>query len=121
MTPIDRAPRFSFGSRRVGQMRGYRHHTDSSMTGASFELWDGREQRAVKLEAGQSIVLTLRSELVAGTIECEVHAPDGTVVRALGHDSVSQATLWATVAGKYHVLVTATGASGSYQLSLAAH
>ena len=101
-------------------MRGYRHHTGPDMTEASFDLWDGREQRAVKLEAGQSIVLRLCSELVSGMIECEVHAPDGTLVLALGRDPVCEATLHATVAGKYRVLVTATGASGSYQLSLAA-
>jgi len=99
-------------------MRGYRHHTRSDLTEASFALWDGREQRALKLDAGQSVTLRLASELASGTIECEVHAPDGTVVLALGHEAVAEATLAAPVAGKYHMLVTATAASGSYRLAL---
>jgi hypothetical protein len=99
-------------------MKGYRHHTGSEETSASFELWDGREQRAVKLEAGQSVGLRLSSELNSGMIECEVHGPDGAVVLALGHDPVCEARLCAAVRGKYHVLVTATNASGSYQLAL---
>jgi hypothetical protein len=119
MSLRNRTPRFSLGSRQVGRMRGYRHHTGSDVMEASFELWDGREQRAVKLESGQTVVLRLRSDLVSGMIECEVHAPDGTLVLALGHDPVSEATLHATVAGKYRVLVTATAASGSYRLTLA--
>jgi hypothetical protein len=118
MSQRNRTPRFSPGSRLVGQMRRYRHHTGSDVTEASFELWDGREQRDIKLESGQSVVLRLCSDLVSGMIECEVHAPDGALVLALGHDPVSEATLRATVAGKYRVLVTATAASGSYRITL---
>ena len=101
-------------------MQGYRHHTGSNVTGASFERWDGREQRAVRLDAGQAVALHLRSQLVSGMIECEVHNPDGTLALALGHAPVVDAILKASVAGKYHILVTATAASGSYELSLGA-
>ena len=45
-------------------------------------------------------------------------SPGGTVVLALGHEPVAEATLAAPVAGTYHVLVTATAASGSYRLAL---
>ena len=114
----DGSPGFTFGSRQAGRTRGYRHHTGSDVTEASFDFWDGREQRAVKLEAGQAVGLRLTSQLSSGRIECEVHAPDGALALALGDEPACEATLRAAAPGKYHVLVTATEACGSYRLSL---
>ncbi len=99
-------------------MRGYRHHTVSNVTSASFEYWTGREQRSIRLEAGQSVGFRLTSELASGMIEGEVHAPDGSLVLALGHEPACEGSLVASVTGTYHVLVTATEAAGSYQLAL---
>ena len=114
----DHAPSFSFGSLGGGSKRAYRPGMTPDVMAASFSFYSGFEKRALNLEPGQQIRLRLEHDLEAGSVHCEVSAPDGSLLLRLGESSIDEGSFQAAVVGKYPVRIIADNASGSYRLSL---